>query len=130
MNKPIQHIEEAQFVDVSSHLAAPLSDNGSRKIYDAIIGMSEKVFPNRRGQVFTIALTGAGLVNNAIDLNQYYLQNNDVIDGYFNRINMDKLGDAIGGSVDNSLKEQLPVFIAGAVLGVGSMVVLKAFRIL
>src|SRR6056297_3118598 len=126
MNKPIQHIEEAQFVDVSGQLSAPVSDNSSRKIYDAIIGMSEKVFPNRRGQVFTIALTGAGLANNAIDLNQYYLQNNDVIDGYFNRINMDKLGDAIGGSVDNSLKEQLPVFIAGAVLGVGSMVVLKA----
>jgi hypothetical protein len=127
MNRQV-HIQEADYEIVSSQLGNAVVDNPNRKLYDAIIGMSEKLFPNRRGQVFTVALTGAGLANNPIDLNRYYLQNATVIDGYFNRINMEALGNAIGDPVGRSIQEQIPALVAGAALGVGISLIVGVIR--
>lgn len=125
----ISDIEDAEFTEVSTSLGEPITDDSKRKLYDAIVSMSEKVFPGRRGQVFTLALTAGNLAHNPIDLNRYYLQNSTVIDGYFNRIDMNALGDAIGEPIDQSIRDQVPALVVGATMGVGISLLLRVLKI-
>lgn len=124
-NRHIVDISDAEYEVVSSQLGSPTSDSQSRIIYDSVVGVTDTIFPNKKGQVFTIALTTAGLAKSNIDLNRYYLQNSEVIDGYFNRVDYDKLGDAIGGSIDQGMREKIPAFVAGAIIGVGIKTLLR-----
>ena len=121
----IEDISEADYVVVSSTPSTSLAGSQSRIIYDSIVGATDKLFPNRKGQVFTVAITASGLAKSNIDLNQYYMRNADVIDGYFNRIDYDALGDAIGGAIDQGMREKIPAFVAGAIIGVGIKTLLR-----
>jgi hypothetical protein len=122
-------IEEAEFVEVSNTLGEPINNDSTRKLYDAVVNMSERLFPNKRGQVFTLALSAGNLVHNPIEMQSYYMRNSAVIDGYFNRVDMDALGDAIGDSVDQSIRDQVPALVVGATMGVGIALLLRVFRI-
>lgn len=105
-------------------------DAQSRKLYDAIVGVTGKLFPGKQGQVFTLALTSAGLVKNPVTFNNYYRQNSQVIDGYFNQVDMDALGDAIGGTVGEGISNQMPGLMTGIAIGAGSFIVLRLLKVI
>ena len=110
--------------------ASGFGDAQSRKLYDAIVGVTNKLFPNKQGQVFTLALTSAGLVKNPVTFNNYYFQNSQVIDGYFNEVDMDALGNAIGGTVSEGISNQLPGVMTGIAIGAGSFIVLRLLKVI
>lgn len=125
----IANLPESSYMEVHSSLAG-VSDAGKRKIYDAIVSMGDTIFPSKRGQVFTLALTAGGLANNGADLNKYYWDHSKVIDGYFNRIDMKALGDAVGPGVGERVSGKLPAVVTGMALGFGAALVLRVFRIM
>lgn len=101
--------------------------SGSKSQFvSAVSGILDQLVGARRGKIFTGAINAAGLAEDPAELQRYYEQNSAVIDGYFQRVDMVKMAEYIGGDAGSSISkevrdwlERAPAFAFGAVLGGG-----------
>jgi len=122
----IQNLQEAEF----ELLDSTLSDNFINRFLEKNKGTLANTFANlidtyaadEKGRLFTLAIAASGYTNDVEGLEDFYKENEPVIDQYFSFIDMKALANTIGGDLEKEivnssskwLKERVPSFIFGA----------------
>lgn len=127
------NVEEAQIIGEET---TPLADNKGNGWLGWVAKQADSITSGNRGGWVTEALILADLAENEEKLKSAYSKNEQAIDEYFEQVDVQKIindaGPGIKKRIENGMidtvKNNVPGFLAGTIAAAGSIIAIKKYK--
>lgn len=122
----INGLPEAEYQIIDTGLGENIFDRFLEKnsgvLANTFANLIDKYAADKKGRLFTAAITAAGYSNDPEGLQEFYTNNAQAIDEYFKFVDMQALAAAIGGDLEEEIimgsvewfRARIPAFLTGA----------------